>query len=201
MPVTLPHALPTEASAAGDQARRYARALGPAYQAPDGSANAAEFLALGQGLADQRATVARCLDQAFVDTATDLLDELEEEYGLTRRHDLPDADRQARLLAKVRAARAGSPQDLLRAVHAIDPTATLSETTIAAATAGGYPRGVFRFAVVVAAATHADAAKLAQVRALIEQMKPAYTQGCAVVHVGFFTDDANSRVDRDALGS
>jgi uncharacterized protein YmfQ (DUF2313 family) len=196
--VNTPLALPTEASDAGDAARRLATLVGPAVQAPEGSAAAADYYALGQALVDARATNNASLDEAFADTATQLLSELEAQYGLTPRPDMALADRRARLVAKIRAARAGTPNSILTAVHAIDPTAVLYENT-AADVAATNPRGVFIWALQIAEATYFDAEKRRSILAIVEQMKPAYTQGNTCVTVGFLTDDDESLTDRDVL--
>jgi hypothetical protein len=193
------HGQPTEVSAAGDLARQLATILGPAYQAPDGSNNAAELLALGGALAAARDQLKRALDQAFVDTATDLLPELEAEYGLPVQPELSTTARQARLLAKVRAARAGSPQSILLAVRAEDPTATLAaENTPTTAAADGYPRGVFVWAVICATSVFDDPVKLARVKALVAQMAPAHTRGDVAASAGDFRFGV-SKFGRDAF--
>jgi hypothetical protein len=118
-----PHDQPTEATDDGDFARQLATLLGPAYQAGDDSNNAAEFLALGGALADLRLVIIDSLAEAFANEAWDLLSELETIYGLPVRTDLDEEDRQARLVAKIRAARAGTPNSILLAVSTYDTTA------------------------------------------------------------------------------
>ena len=74
--------LPSEDSAAGRVARRLARLQGPAIQAPDGSTTCAELLALGDGITTGNTTVEKLREQAFCDTATDMLDEWEGALGI-----------------------------------------------------------------------------------------------------------------------
>lgn len=192
------HGQPTEVSAAGDLARQLATILGPAYQAPDGSNNAAELLALGGALAAARDQLRRALDQAFVDTATDLLPELEAEYGLAVQPELSTAARQARLLAKVRAARAGTPQGILNAARVDDPTATIGENTPTTAAAAGYPRGAYVWVLICATGVFDDPTRLARMQALVEQMKPAHTKGYVAQSAGNFQAGI-SRAGRDAV--
>ena len=63
-------ALPSTATAAGDVARRLLTLKGPAIQAPDGSLNAADALALGASLEDARSMLSTARAQAFVCDAT-----------------------------------------------------------------------------------------------------------------------------------
>jgi hypothetical protein len=210
----LPVGLPTEDSADGELARLLALALGTAFGASDGTAVAADLLALAGALADARQALRDLADEAFVDTANDLLDELERAYGLPVQPDLSLVSRRARLTAKVRAARAGTPDDILRAVRALDPTATLTENTPASvprtadlpgppAVAGG-DRFVFLFAVRLAVATWSDTSLRARIDALLDQMQPAHTDH--VLHTndpanGFRFDDPDSLFDRDVFGT
>jgi uncharacterized protein YmfQ (DUF2313 family) len=201
------HALPSEASTAGDLARQFLDALGPAYQAPDGSNNAADALAYGGALAGARTALTTALAQAFVGEATVLLTELEQEYGLPVRVDLTTAQRQARLLAKVRAARGSQPQRMLRALTAIAPEATLAENTpstvpheLDTAFAPGAARGVYQFGVLVSATTFADPVALPALKAVVEQMKPAHTRGSIGTRRHFRCADPLSLTNRDLLG-
>lgn len=199
--------LPTEDTTAGELARQLGTLLGTAYHAPDNTRNAADLLALGGGLADARETNTDALDEAFADTATALLAELEELYGLPVRTDLTTAQRQTRLVAKVRAKFAGTVQDIRSAVRALDPTATVEEID-AALVAAAEPdparlaatrRNVFRFVVIVALATYLDVYLFAQIRAVLEQQKPAHTTYTIATGVGFKFDDADSLFDRQVL--
>ncbi len=202
-----PHDQPTEATDDGDFARQLATLLGPAYQAGDDSNNAAEFLALGGALADVRNVILDSLREAFATEAWDLLSELETIYGLPVRTDLAEEDRQARLVAKIRAARAGTPQGILRAVAPYDTTAQVfevgpSDVTQEAdlPTAPGAARGVYQWALQIASAVYDDPTKLAAILAIVEQMKPAHTRGSVCVTVGFRFDDPDSLFDRDVFG-
>lgn len=186
---------PSEVSASGDLARLLARLLGPAYQAHDGTRIAADLLGTGDALADVRETLDQALDEAFVHLATDLLSELEEMYGLTVRTDMSTTERRARLLAKVRAARAGTPDAIELAASSLDSTATVYENT--AADVEEEPRNVYLWVLQVASAVWNDPTKRAQLREIVEQMKPGHTRGWLAVDVGFLAD--TSIVGRDVV--
>jgi uncharacterized protein YmfQ (DUF2313 family) len=205
--MNFPQGRPSEVSNDGDFARHLATLLGPAYQAQDGTNNAADFLALGGAMADVRAILQDIVAEMFVNTAYDLLSELEADYGLPVHPELAASERQANLLAKVRAARGGTPQRLLTALSVVAPEATITENDVTTvprepdgATYQSASRGVFLFAVTVAVATWNNAAKRAQLVALLDAMKPAHTAYNIVTRVGFRTDDVQSLTDRDALG-
>jgi hypothetical protein len=190
--------LPSEESPSGTIARRVLSAAGTAFPAPDGSHTAAEFLAFGDAIADEYDALSTAMDQCFADSATVMLNELEATYGLTVRTDLLNTERQARLTAKIRAARAAVPLDIASAISAYDPTVTIHEN-IATDPDLGDPRGVFVWAAQVSVATFNDPLKLATIRAVIEQIKPAETLGSVCTRVGFRCDDPDSLVERDVL--
>lgn len=192
--------LPGEDSDAGRFARALAQLLGPAYQPADGTLVAADLYALGQALADARDTTLDAVAEAFAAEASRLLPELEASYGLAVRGDLTDAERRTILLAKVRAARAGTPQAIETALDPYDPDAKVFENT-AAAVAATDPRAVFRVAVRIKVAVWNDAAKLAAIRALCEQMKPAHAKAAVCTRVGFRFNDPDSLFDRDVFGT
>jgi hypothetical protein len=193
--------LPTEVSAGADVARRVLTSLGPAVPAPDGSHNAVEFKALGDAIADVLADTEVALAQAFPTSATVMLAELETLHGLPVRPDLLVPDRQARLLATIRASRGPSPQSIVASVRVIDPSVTVVENTAAVAAAAGVPGAVYVFGVLVSAAVYADPGKLATIRALVAKLKPANTKANVGTRAGFRCDDPLSLCDRDLLGS
>jgi hypothetical protein len=223
MDVTQP--LPTEDSDAGTIARQLARLIGPAYQPKDGTVIAADLLQLGGGIAGGRDTNLASVDEAFPDSAVQLLDELETEYGLQVRQDLSTAARQARLLAKIRAQFAGTLQQIQSSLQAIDSSATVHEITLAQVIAsepnptaiehrtGVYGTGqtflfitehqAFRFYVTVSLSAFNNADTIAQMTTVIEQAKPAHTIyeiGVNDVSSGSFKyDDASSLMDQDFL--
>lgn len=194
---------PTETSLAGALARKIAMAMGTAYNHADATVNSADALADADALVASRAQVVLAIAQAFVSNATVLLDELEAEYGLPIRRDMTNAERQARLVAKVRASRRGSPRSIENALVPIAGTATVLENLLTAVPIApdGIRRGQWHFGVLISAAKWADINIRAQALAIIEQMKPAYTTFALGVTSPFLCDDPNSLVDRDLLGS
>lgn len=184
----------------GAAALRVARALailkGTGMPAPNGSLNLADNLAVGASIADTQAALNLLRSQAFVDSATYLLTELEETYGLPASPELSTADRQARLTTKVRASVAGTPQSILAAVQPLIepfyPGATIVENQARACTAD--PRAVFRWALVVPGYVMTIPLD-PLVELAIEQMKPAHTQGLITNQIGFLTDDPDSLTD------
>lgn len=179
---------PTEQSLAGDFARQLATLLGPAYQPADGTRIGADLLALGGALAGARNTNLSALNEAFADTAVQLLSELESELGLQVRPDLTTAQRQSRLVAKIRAGFSGSPQDILTALRTIAPEATITETAIADAISSGQPLNVFLFVVTISSAHRLDANVYGQIVSILETMKPAHVGYTIVTNRPFYLD-------------
>lgn len=201
MNLRTPQVLPTEQSPGGDFARRLLKILGPVIRAKDGTATAAWFLALGDSLATVYATLVRAIDQAFASSASDMLSELEVEYGLDVRPDLSTDDRRARLVAKIRAARAGTEQSIIRALSALSVTVTIAGTTCVQADAAGEPRLTFRFTVYITDSAYDDTTTLALVNRIVQQMKPAHTGFQIGTGSPFtFDDPLLGRFDRNGLG-
>ncbi len=176
-------------------ARQMLRAVGSGWQAPQGSLNAADALSLGASLDDARRVLLACLDEAYADTVTEMLDEWETVYGLPVVAGLSTAERRARLVAYVRASFAGSPQGIERALEALTQSAvSINE---------GPPNGVyvFLFAVVVSLGFVQVPEKAAQVRAIVDRMKPAHTNYSICNAIGFYCDGyLDSYCDTTALG-
>lgn len=201
-----PNAQPSEQSEAGDAARRLAQLLGPVVQPAEGTAIACELYALGQALADALGTSQRALDQAFADAATVMLPELERSVGLPVRPDLTDAERQARLVAKVRQARGAQPARISRAARALTgglaATAVVFESSVASIQSVGGPADrVYLWALVIPASIYTQPQLLAAITALLEAMKPAHTKFNVGTRFGFRTDDPDSLTDRDVLSA
>lgn len=190
---------PSENTDAGRVARRLARLIGTSRDFTDATVEGSNALAFGQALDTAADAMALAIAQGFAGEATVLLSELEAEYGHGDGSGLSTADRQARLLAKVRAGRAGTPQEIKRALASLDPSVTVLEN-IWSTVSGTDPSAVYRFGVLVAVATYADPNLLARIRAIIEQMKPGHTQGVVGTASKFKTDDPDSLTDRDLLG-
>lgn len=196
-------ALPSGDTATDRIARTLARLRGPEIQPRDGSRIAADLRAQGAALATARATVKRAIAQAHPSQTTDLLPELEEEYGLPSGAGLPTAERQARLLAKHRARGSGTLQAIARTVRTLVPDAEL--VTIAAEdVASTDPDAVFNLVILVALSTLDDAALLAQLDALLGQQLTAHAgwtfgRGDTDDIDPFLTDDPESLVELDLL--
>lgn len=167
-----------------EYARQLAQVLGTAYQPADGSFIADDLRTLGKGLYDADATLTRAINEAFPDTAVDMLTEWETRLGLPVDTTLAVATRQANLLAKYRAVFGSSVQRMNAAIQTIDATAQLVEWSImqiyanepsAWIWAASTRRLVVQFNVTVSAATFDNPAVKARIAALVEQMKPAHT--------------------------
>lgn len=167
--------LPAEESAAGRVARRLARLQGPSIQAPDGTANAAELLAIGDAFAATQERLDQARDEAFVDSAEELLLEWEIALGLPATASGTTADRRATLLALSSSSRGGTPQDLLALARSLVSGATLREYTATEAAALGSQRYVFtlRFAL---GASYGDTELEARLRELLRPAAPAHVQ-------------------------
>jgi uncharacterized protein YmfQ (DUF2313 family) len=190
--------LPSGDTDADRFAREIAVLRGPEVTAADGTVVAEDFRALGGALAGVRSTVLRAVAQAHPGSATDLLDELEAQYGLANGADLTTAARQLRLRAKTRARRQSTAATILATVRTIAPTATLTGVAWNATT--GYPRATFRLAIVVPVATF-DSSDRATIQALAEQQARAYEEPRVTTRVGFRCDDPLSRCDDTLLAT
>lgn len=158
--------LPSGTTDADRLARVLARHLGSGVRPADGTLVAEDLRVQGQALADRRATVRRAVAQSHPGTATDLLSDLEDEYGLPNGTGLPIADRQVRLLAKYRSRADGSLAAIAITVWTILPAATLV-TLASQDVAHGDPAGVFALVILLADADFFSTAKLAQLDALL----------------------------------
>lgn len=152
----------------------FARALlalvGPAWQAPPRSVNEADFLTLGEALARVFETVERAVAQSHPGTATDLLAELEAEYGLEGGALLDTPTRQRRLLVAFRARGWPAPTAVVATARAMAAEAVLVATTWPEVE-GTDPSAVFRFALLLSYAHVTDAFLVAELeRALARQV-------------------------------
>ena len=100
---SLPDASTTGRPATLAIARQMLRVIGAGWQAPQDSLTAADALAFGASLDDARLMLLDLLNQAFANTVTSMIAEWEAAYGLLPDSSLTLADRQARLLAFMRA--------------------------------------------------------------------------------------------------
>jgi len=197
--------LPSGSTAADRIARELARLRGPEISPSDGTLVAEDLRAQGGAAALARATIQRAIAQAHPSTATDLLPELEAEYGLPSGSALSTSARQLRLLAKYRARGDGSLNALAVTVRTLVPTATLLAIA-AAAVADTAPDAVFNLVVLVPLATMDDANVLAELDALLGQQVTSYAnwtygRGAGPDIDPFLCDRTDSQCDVDLLAS
>lgn len=200
--------LPTRDGTEGVIARQILSLIGPAMQAPDGSLNAADALALAGALRDARQVQIDSASQAFPDSATYMLTELEGLYGVLVDETMTYAERQVRLTAFVRTVIGASPQSIESAVAAYTGSAEVYEVSASEALASDpgpdAERGVFAFAVVVPTAIALNPTKLAQVRSIIDRMRPAHTSFDVVNGVeddGLRTETGDSLIEVTGIGA
>lgn len=192
--------LPTETGSGADLARQLGTVLGTAVRWASGTYAGAFLLALGDALSAVHTTIMGAGDEAFAGSALNLLNELETEYGLPINTTLTTDERRGRLVAKIRAARAGTPVSIKQAISAIDSTVNIFEVTSTAAQATQDPRLAYLFTVFIANATFDDAVKHASVKQIVEQMKPAHTRGDLATGIPFTLGDSTlGRLGRNAL--
>lgn len=168
-------AVPTLADRPGDLARMIARLLGPAWQAPDGSVNAAQFSADGDTLDATLDTLDTAAAQSYPREATDSLEDWERVLYLPVDPLATTTVRQANALAATRGTLSGSTEDLLATAQTLIPGATLREYTATEAAALGSQRYVFtlRFAL---GASYGDTEIEARLRGLLRPAAPAHVQ-------------------------
>lgn len=206
------HPLPTRAGTTGDLARLLGRMVGPAIAAPDGSLDAADYLALAAALADGRATNRNLLRNAFPGEAVELLDQWEGLLGLAVSSALPDGTRQERLVVVIRASAAGTPSNIGRALAPINGGVEPEVLEALAADVTAAPENVFRYVVHM---TTVDAAPVAgqpvsaqfsptrwnAITTALARLSPAHTAAHVTTTqtTAFLTDDPNSLTDNTVL--
>ena len=195
----IPQALPSGTTKTADRARRLALLIGPSIQPGDGTLVAADLLTLGGLLAYGHDRILAAVAEAHPGSATELLDELEEQYGLANGADLTTAARRSRLLAKVRARREGTENAILATVRTIAPTATLQGVAWSSVTA--YPRATHRFAIILPVATFDDGTSRTTIASALGQQSPAHVEPRVTTRVGFRCDDSLSRLDDTLLAT
>lgn len=177
--------------------------VGSGWQAPQGSNNAADGLALASSYADLRSLLILLADQIFVSSATGstgLLSQWEALLAIPVDTTLTDAQRQARLVAFTRSAIAGTPQNIESAVSALTGTATVYEISAAQAIGGGDPRSVFHFAIIVPIASITNGQTLDAISAVVDRMKPAHAGYSVVNAVGLRAETADNFVEITGIG-
>lgn len=196
-------ALPSGTTDADRFARALATLRGPEITAADGSLVAEDLREQGQLLADGRARVLLAVAQAHPGRATELLSELESEYGLPDGTSLPTATRQQRLLAKYRARGAGDRPSLLRTARTVAAEAQIVSIALDDVNDTD-PNAVFRFVVLLTEAHWNDESLKATLDALLAQQVTGHVDWVLTVGDGpdldaFLCDDAESECDRDVL--
>jgi len=181
-------------------ARQLGPLLGPAYSAPDGSTNAADFMAFGAILALQRAFGIANLGEAFPDSPTDLLSEWERMLGLPDGSLIATDDaRRTALLARWRTRFAGTPNAMITALTPLNGGAPVIRESIASESRAN-ARRVFAFTFKVIANPN-DAPAIAPLLATVGVMKPAHTQVqfTNTQMGGFFCNSASSLTNNTVL--
>lgn len=213
MPGPPPQALPTSSAdlraITVALARQMLASVGAGWQAPNGSNNAADALAIASSFADLRAELLLLWSQIFVSSATGttgLLSRWEAVLGVPVDTTLSDAGRQVRLLAIMRSAIAGTPQGIDSAVSAYTGSCTVVEVPVTDVQQSNpplmpEPRQVFFFAVVVPLGVVVAAQKNAQVRAIVDRMKPAHTNYSVTNAVGILAETADNLAEITAVGA
>lgn len=191
--------LPTADTTRGRFARELALLLGPAHgNAPASSNRLDDLMALGYALAYAWQRQRDALSEVHPATASELLAELEAEYGLPVDESIDGDTRRAMLAAKVRARSEGTPDAITSSAQAILTTASVVEIS-ARDVAATDPNAVWLFAVKLGDSWD-DEALRARILAIAEQQKPAYTDVTWVRGTDpFLCDDPDSLTDRDAL--
>jgi hypothetical protein len=196
------HQLPTTSGVTGDLARQLARLVGPAVQAPDGSLASCEYLALGESLGDVRAALLTALADALPTAATTdaALAAWEEHLGLPIHTERTDAERQAAIVARVRAI-GGSKQRIRRAVATLAGGAVLVGEW-AFSDVLGNPVMVHRFDVDLPTALFTDEAFRAELDELLSRQAPAHTTWTIAGPDGLFRfDDVDNGFDRGVFNT
>lgn len=185
----------SEPSEAGELARQLAQILGPAYAAVTSNLVAADLLAYGDFLKDLQDALTSAINEAFVNTAEQLLDEHEQSYGLAVRSDLTTDERRQRLLTKVRSARGGSPLSIKSAFIAYDNGTTVWEISTQDVAESW-------MAFVIAVQLPSASLTFTMWRELHEMLRatiPAHVLAATCQTVGFLTNDDDSLTNRDVL--
>lgn len=184
------------------EADRFARSLallrGPEVSAADGTLAAEDLRVLGQLLADGRASVLRAVAQAHPRTATDLLPDLEAEYGLPDGSLLPTSERQRRLAAKYLSRAGSSYTAVLATLRVLAPEVVLI-TIPAADVARTDPTAVYRLVILVSTEHAGGDALLTEVDQLLAAQTDSSEEWSVGDRLGFRCDDPSSGCDLTLL--
>ena len=143
--------------------------------------------------------------EAHPRTASELVAELEGEFGIVPESWSTLAERRAALTAKARARFEGTPDALTLSAHAFSSTAVIREI-LANRVAHTDPRAAFRIVVVIPESDYAELDRMGFTRArlyrVLRQQVPAYVHVSITTRLsGFLCDDPDSVTNRDALRS
>lgn len=171
------------------------------YSAADGSLLAEDARVLGQALGDAWEALDDAGRENFVTLSTQLLSEWESRTGTPIAPGSSDADRQSALTAKRRATGGNTRGRVLAAAQVFDGTASIVTSPATIAALSSSPRIVFDWAVALSSSAYYQWGT--QLRAILEQLKPAHTR-CNLGTLGpggvFLCDDADSLTDQTLLG-
>lgn len=198
--------VPTGTTTAARFARELSLLLGPAHgNAPKDSNRADDLAALGYALAYAWQRQRDAVAEAHPRTASELVAELEGEFGIVPESWSTLAERRAALTAKARARFEGTPDALTLSAHAFSSTAVIREI-LANRVAHTDPRAAFRIVVVIPESDYAELDRMGFTRArlyrVLRQQVPAYVHVSITTRLsGFLCDDPDSVTNRDALRS
>ncbi len=198
--------IPTGTTTAARFARELSLLLGPAHgNAPKDSNRADDLAALGYALAYAWQRQRDAVAEAHPRTASELVAELEGEFGIVPESWSTLAERRAALTAKARARFEGTPDALTLSAHAFSSTAVIREI-LANRVAHTDPRAAFRIVVVIPESDYAELDRMGFTRArlyrVLRQQVPAYVHVSITTRLsGFLCDDPDSVTNRDALRS
>lgn len=179
-------------------ARSLLRLVGTGYQAAPGSMVEGDFLTYGEALARSQETVARAIAQGHMRTATDILSELEAEYGLPDGSAFAVEERQRNLLLKYRARSWPAPTAVLNTVRVLAAEALLTTNT-SDQVDGTDSSAVFRFALLMSQTHLDDALLMEMLEASLAAQVSADEMWSIGRHMSFRCDDSNSACDVDLL--
>ncbi len=144
------------------------------------------------------------IEESDPTTATETLDEWESVYGLTSDSSATDGERRAALLTAVNLRqrfRAADIQQALAALLALDPAdVEIILHSRAFAIAVGDDTEIYKFFVYRDPAL-SGTENWQAAQAVLDQIKPAHTEGYVIQSVDFLCEDEFSLCDRDILGA
>lgn len=164
------------------------RLVGPGRQAPDDSAAACDALGYAAVLTTSRATLLNTASDAFPNASVYMLDEWERLFGITGGESVLAEDRRAVLWAHARAQRGGNDVTIESAVEALtgycdvrawtaaEQYSTVMSPVSSLTSSRSSRRRVFHFTVYVPLDYVTNPILHAQVRAIVEKMRPSYQQ-------------------------